>query len=326
MNQTSMKSQVGRSQSLAELVVERQEASFSATFPTSTLIKIFVLAGLLALMNHTQFLVLWRKWLDDPNWSHGFIIPLFSAYLLFIRRRELMSVPRKTNYVGLVLLVLAGLAQVAAYLIRTDWACQIAMLMMALGLVLYLAGWQMFKLVWLPILFLAFAMPIPGLLYERVSLPLQNLAATASAGLLKTGGVVIESAGSAMQMLTRGGNTQRLSVEEACSGVRLLMAFEALAVALAYLGDKPLWQRVTLVLLGIPVAIGCNILRVVITSLAFYVDKPEFGKDFMHEFTGMLMLIPAFCMLWLIGWILNGFSRVDEGDAEEEKGGGEVAG
>ena len=79
----------------------------------------------------------------------------------------------------------------------------------------------------------------------------------------------------------------------------------ALSVAMAYLTDRPIWQRVVLVGMGVPVAVFANVLRVGITTVMFYLDKPELGQDFMHEFTGLLMLIPAALALWLIAWLME---------------------
>ena len=248
---------------------------------------------------------MWNIWRDNPNWSHGFIIPLFSIYLFYARRRELLATKRTANIWGLALLIVSGLAQVFTYLINNPWSGQVTMLGVLLGLVLYLGGWEIFKLTWLPILFLVFAMPIPGSKYSQLALPLQNIAAKFSAMLISAMGVSIEVRQSSLILQTISGHMERLSVEEACSGVRLLMAFVALSVAMAYLADRPLWQRVVMVAMGIPIAVFCNILRVTITCMCFYYDHGEFGRDFMHEFTGMIMLIPAFGMLWLLGKLLS---------------------
>ncbi len=99
--------------------------------------------------------------------------------------------------------------------------------------------------------------------------------------------------------------------------MRLLMAFLALSVAMAYMAERPVWQRVVLVLMGIPVAIASNVLRVTFTCLMFVIDKRQFGEDAMHEFTGMLTLIPAALMLWGIAKIMDAlFIESDEdGDA-----------
>jgi exosortase/archaeosortase family protein len=110
-----------------------------------------------------------------------------------------------------------------------------------------------------------------------------------------------------------------LSVEEACAGVRLLMAFVALSVAMAYMTARPVWQRVVLVLMGIPVAIAANVLRVAGTCAFFVWGYDEFGKDLMHDFAGLLTLIPAAVMLWLLAKLMDAmFVEVDDEDDDAE--------
>jgi exosortase len=284
--------------SLAEMVAETPALSFSESFPPETCARIVLLAGLLIWLNFWQFRIMVRTWMDNGNWSHGFLIPLFSIYFLYSRRDELFMAKRRTCFWGLPLMVMGILIVVVGlYIYETVWKgftiCHIGMIPTVMGLVLYLAGPKVLRVVWLPILFLIFAMPLPSTTYSQIALPLQNLAAAASAAILKLCGVDITVKQSALKLISVSGVTRDLTVAEACSGVRMLVAFMALGVAMAYLDDKPIWQRVLLVVMGVPIAVACNVLRVVITSTAYVQDHPEFGTKFMHSFTGMLMLIPA---------------------------------
>jgi exosortase len=292
--------------SLAEMVSEVSTPTFRQSFPWSTRAKVLVLVALFAWLNLWQFEILLTVWLDDSNWSHGFLIPLFSLYFLYSRREELFALPRRVCLLGLPVLLL-GVLQIllGVYPIRNYWVSQLGMIPLLLGLVLYLAGWRLTRLTWLPICFLAFAMPIPGRLYGMIALPLQNLAASTSQAVLSLCGVDITVRSSALTLVSIGGVTRQLTVAEACSGMRMLVAFMALGVAMAYLDDRPIWQRLILVILAVPIAVLCNVIRVVITSTMFYRDRPELGQDFMHSFTGMLMLPPALLMLWLLGKLLR---------------------
>jgi exosortase len=190
-------------------------------------------------------------------------------------------------------------------------------LLVLFGLVLYLAGPAIIRITWLPMLYLIFAVPVPEMMYSRVAFPLQNLAAMGSMLMLKALGVDITNDASALHLISRTGVGRDLTVAEACSGMHLLMAFLALGVAMAYLDYKPIWQRLIVVAAGIPIAIFCNVLRVAITAWMYYIDKPEMGQDFMHHFTGVLMLIPALAMLWFLAWILK-LTLVEVDDEEPE--------
>ncbi len=296
--------------SLTEMVAAPPAVSFTQSFTQATLIKIGVLAGLLALLNYRYGIWLVKKWLSDADWTHGFVIPLFSIYLLYARREDLFSARRRSCLWGLPILLLFLAGEILGfYPIRNYWFGQICMIGVLFALVLYLAGTSTIRVTWLPVLFLIFAIPISPMLYTRISLPLQNLSAKGAVLILRLLQVRISSSASALTLTSKLGVERDLTVAEACSGMRLLMAFLALGVAMAYLEYKPIWQRVVLVLAAIPIAIFCNVLRVAITSYMFYLDKPEFGQKFMHHFTGMLMLVPAFAMLWLLAWILRWIHR-----------------
>jgi exosortase len=315
--------------SLAEMVVETAAPTFRQSFPLETCARIAVLAGVLVWMNFWQLRIMVRTWMDDGNWSHGFLIPLFSIYFLYSRRDELFSAPRRVCMWGLGLMLfgifwgLAGVYFKQAY--RSGmfvWFSHVGIIPTIMGLVLYLAGPKVLRVVWLPIAFLIFAMPLPPDKYAEFALPLQNLAAAASAAILSLCGVDIVQKASELTLKSVSGIQRDLTVAEACSGVRMLVAFMALGVAMAYLDDKPIWQRVTLVLMGVPIAVASNVMRVIITSTAYVMDQPEFGKDFMHSFTGMLMLIPALAMLWGLGWILQHLFVADDQDDKDDDGEG----
>ena len=288
--------------------------TFIESFPPVVWLKVAILAGILIAINYRQFPRLLWGWIDDDNWSHGFLIPLFSLYLLYARRAELMLAKRRACLWGLAALIVAGILEILAYNDGNSWACQVGMLMMAFGLVFYLSGPEIVRLTWLPIFYLVFALPFPSIYYTRMALPLQNLAAGASASLLQLFNVDITVEKSSLWIVSLTGVAHEpLLIAEACSGMRLLMAFVALGVAMAYLTDRPLWQRTVLVAMAVPIALLCNILRVVITCIMYVIDKPQLGQEFMHDFTGLLMLAPAMLMLWGIGWLLrNLFVEVDE--------------
>ncbi len=290
---------------LADRIADPLALATRQPFTVWTGAKIAILAALIVWMDRQQFPLMFKTWRTDPNWSHGFLIPLFSIYLIYTRWGEIMAAPRKVSLVGLVAVILVGALHIYPYKIQSPWAGQVTMAFLATALVLYLAGWHVLKYLWLPILFLLFAMPVSQSIYNSVALQLQNLAATWSTVALQLFGVSVDVSGSTLWVTTVTGDVVPLRVEEACSGVRLLMAFVALSVAMAYMADRPIWQRVVLVGMGIPVAIACNVLRVVITCTMFIIDKEEFGKDFMHTFTGMVMLIPAVAMLWLAGLVMQ---------------------
>ena len=291
--------------SLAGMVQPDRAVGFAESIGRDALIKIGILCVLMVLLQLRQIHWLVRKW-SDPDWTHGFIIPLFSLYLLCVRREDLFAARRKVFLPGLAVMLLCLVGEILGiFPVRNFWISQMCMIGVIFGLVWYLCGSGIIRVTWLPILFLIFAIPIPDIIYSQVSVPLQNTAARGAVMILKVLGVEISSTASALDIISRSGVSHDLTVAEACSGMRLLMAFCALGVAMAYLDYKPIWQRLILVLSAIPIAVFCNVIRVAITCWMYHIDKPEFGQKFMHTFTGVLMLIPAFGMLWVLAWILR---------------------
>jgi exosortase len=300
--------------SLAEMVAVLPRPSFAQSFPPATLLKIATLAVLVCAVNYWQFPVLVGIWLSDPNWTHGFLIPLFSAYLIYSRRDELLAAKRRTCLLGLPVMLLALVFIILGFHpIGTYWISHVNMTLLLFGLVLYLAGPEVIRVTWLPIFYLALAMPIPDLLYSRVAVPLQELAAQGATILLQLFGVEMDATASSLQIRGLSGHEYGLTVAEACSGMRSLMAYVALGVAWAYLEYRPLWHRVILVAATVPIAVFINVVRVTITCTMYVVDRPELGEDFMHSVVGMMMLVPAMLLFWLLNWLLSSlFVEEDE--------------
>ena len=273
--------------------------------------KMLLLAGAFLLLNHEYLRKLVRVWYVEPDWSHGFIIPLFCLYFLASNYQKLLKVRVKPAYSGL-LLVLLGLAlQTVAFWLRNNYGVYLGMIGLLFGMVLWLGGWQVIKVVWVPILFLIFAVNVPEMIYRNVAYAFQQFAAQASVLVLQLLGVQADMAGELGQaetvitMWDASGSMRQLNVEEACSGMRLLMAFGALATAISYLSDRPAWERIVLIVSAVPVAILCNLLRVVITGVLYYLGYPEYAQGLFHTFTGLLMLIPAGLMYLGLAKLMN---------------------
>jgi exosortase len=306
---------------LTDLVADEKAASLHPGLGTDVWVKMFVLGALFLAVNFEQIGILLQRW-REPNWSHGYLIPLFSLYLLYCRWNQICRTPRKSSLSGLGILLLSLVAMILCiHPIGNVWFVQLTMIPMLFGLVLYQVGWKMMKLVWLPVVYLVLAIPVNDRVYTFISLPLQNIAADASAAFLSAIGVTLKHTASQLTILSNGGNWYPVTVAEACSGVRSLMAFIALGVALAYLADRPVWQRVVLLAMIIPVVVLTNMVRVTITCYMYVIDRPELGQKFMHTFLGMLMLIPAGLVLWGLAKLMDALfveEDIDETDSSEQ--------
>jgi exosortase len=137
--------------------------------------------------------------------------------------------------------------------------------------------------------------------YSAIAWPLQRLAAMAAVGALRLTGVDADQEGARINIA----GTTSLNVAEACAGMRSLMTFISLGAAVAFLSNRPLWQRIVMVLSAIPIAIFCNVMRVTGQGLLHYYVSPQLSADFAHEFVGLVMLVPAFFLILLVGWVMD---------------------
>lgn len=237
--------------------------------------------------------------------SHGLLIPAFSLYFLYQDRGRLEKLIGKPSYFGLVVLIGGVFGYLFFFYVGMLYPRQIMMLVVMVGIVLLLGGWRVLMRVWLPIAFLLFAIPMPQGIYTSVSKPLRELASLVAAMILDAiPGISAESAGVLIHG-THLGVVFDLNVAEACSGMRLLQAFLALGVAMAYLEYRPIIHRLVLLCSTIPIAIFCNMLRVLVTGLIHIYIGKEYATGMLHTLLGMGMLIVAFGLYGLLAWVMN---------------------
>lgn len=242
------------------------------------------------------------------DWSHALIIPVISAYFIHQRRSELAAITPRVFLPGLALL-LAGLLSFGFWVYpgRNDMLQGYSMIAALMGLALFLRGPASMRILAFPILYLALAVKVADRLWEQLAWSLQLLAAKCAAMTLSLMGVQASVAGSTIFLsFSKSGLwvTEKLNVAEACSGLRSLMAFIALAAAMAFLAKRPWWHRLTIALLAVPVALVVNVARVTVLGLLYLWDPKLVEGDF-HKFIGLLMLLPAAGLFWLIGFVLD---------------------
>lgn len=248
------------------------------------------------------------RWIHDGNWSHGWLVPVFSLYFLACRSDQLFRARPRPSYLGAAVLLLS----LTAYFLGAWWLSMTYPQVLSLvgsifGLTLLLGGWGVIRVAWFPILFLVLAIPLPQGMYVSLTLPLRELASWAAAGVmpLMVPGLWTEAQAVVIDWVMPGGRSGQLNVEQACSGMRLLMAFVALGVAMAYLGDRPRWHRIVMVLSCIPIAVLCNAIRVTSTGLMYVHGHEELASGTPHQLLGILMLAIALGLYALIGYVLS---------------------
>ena len=249
----------------------------------------FLLVAVVAALYGPILYKLVNQWYNDADYSHGFLVPLLSAYLIWRKRDTLAKVPRRPSFWGMFV-VLGSLGVLFLGSLGAElFLSRVSLIGVICGLIVYFAGWAMLWALAFPIAFLLFAIPIPVLIYNEIVFPLQFIAssfATRTLEILNLFPIMREG-----NVLIMPG--MRLEVVEACSGIRSLMSLLALAAGYGYLTERSVAVRWFMFLAMIPLAIISNGTRVMITALMTNYIGPKAAEGFMHEFSGWVIFVVA---------------------------------
>ena len=232
------------------------------------------------------------QWWDDPNYSHGFLIPLVSGFFVWKARKKLGTLPTQNSNWGLLVLVVGLGLYVVGTAAMEYFSVRFSMVVVVIGLVLYFGGKKFLKTLWFPLVFLAFMIPIPYVIYYSVTFPMQLFSSKLACGFLQLSGLSVMRQGNVIHL-----PNYSLEVIEACSGLRSLMTLSALGAAVAYMTQKSLVGGVIVFFSSIPIAIGANVFRLVITALGAFLISPKFAEGFLHEASGLVVFLSGlFCL------------------------------
>jgi len=243
--------------------------------------------------------VLAGRWGTDPQYSHGFIVPLVAVGLIWQRRGMLRSVRFSGAWSGVALIGLSVVMRLAAARFYFEWFDWLSLVPAVAGLCLLAGGWPAWRCAWPGILFLTFMLPLPYRLETLLSGPLQSVATLASTFSLQTLGFPAVSEGNVIVI-----DESRVGVAEACSGLRMLVVFFATATAVAVVSRRPLWERLLLVGSAVPIAVICNVVRITVTGMLYETSGPQLARLVYHDLAGWLMMLMAVGLLRLELWLL----------------------
>lgn len=289
------------SQSRANIPEMNHEGLLAGSAPSWARVALTVplLALLLALLYWKILRALGVQWWEDPNYSHGFLVPIFCAYLIWRQRGKLAQITPTGTMAGALVLV-AGLGcLLVGDLGAENFLMRGSLILVLTGLVLFHLGVPTFRTIWFPLAYLIFMVPLPGVVFYAITFPLQQLAAQQAAATLEFLGVPVLLDGNVIQL-----SQITLGVTEACSGIRSLISLLAGAVAWAYLILPWGWSTAIFVVATVPITIIANAGRVVATGLIGQWFGVEYASGFFHEFAGWVIYVFAFtCLIALQGLI-----------------------
>jgi exosortase len=259
------------------------------------------LAPLVLYVYGPTFTSLIRQWFNDPNFGHGSLVPLFSAFVIWKRRHHLARIPPKPSWAGLAVVFFSLVMLVVGVLGAELFLARSSFIFLLAGLVILFCGWEYFRAVLFPWGCLFLMVPIPTIVFSQITFPLQLLASKLAGFALAWLGVPALRDGNIIVL-----PSMALEVAEACSGIRSLMSLITLAVIYGYCTESRLLLRGLLVIAAIPIAVAANGSRIVGTGLLVHYGNEQLAEGFFHLFSGWLVFLMSLVMLWTFDRALRG--------------------
>jgi exosortase len=313
--------------------------SVASSIPVKNIWRVFAIASAIVLAYATVFSKLGHDWWTDENYSHGVLVPFVIGYILWSQRhRFAREAQRPALVVGLAVVTFglvalwAGTAGAELYLQRTS------LIFLFAGTVIYFWGFKLLRLMVVPLFLLWLAIPIPAIIFNKVAFPLQLFASRCAVSAMQLFDIPVLRQGNVIELMPLGAReTKKLEVVEACSGIRSLMTLVTLAVVYAYFthprNNDPgngnssggmfaklkkfrFWRSALILFSAVPIAISTNALRVSGTGVLARYYGTKVADGFFHTFSGWVIYVVAFLMLFGVGWLLD---RVKTKNEPEEK-------
>jgi exosortase len=239
-------------------------------------------------------------WSNDPNFSHGFLIPFISLFLVWQRSQELEQLPAAPCNPG-ILVIITGLFFLMVGNLAAEYFIQrISFIVVLCGIILFLFGRQHLKLLSFPLIYLIFMIPLPSILMLKITFPMQMLAAKAATYSLQLLDITVFREGTVVHLAENS-----LEVERACSGIRSLISLLALGAVLAYFVNRLNWQRAVVVFSCIPIAILINAFRVSMTGILANYYGIEAAEGFLHGFSGAVLYFAGLLLVAVVAVFLS---------------------
>ena len=237
-----------------------------------------------------------RAWIRLPDYQHGFVVPLFAAFLLWVRQDMVNPWPKRGSWWAVPFFVVWPLIRFMNVWLHYDRDVD-SIFPFLFGLTLFLGGWRALRWAWPSIIFLVFMVPLPASVSIMLSRPLQRIATIASAYSLQTLGISAIVPGDQGNVIQLPSPCPPLGVDRACSGLSMLTLFFAICIGAAFLLRIRLWEKIVIVISAVPIAVLSNVGRITGTGVLDVFINPTIGQGF-HDYAGWLMMIFAMLMIW----------------------------
>jgi exosortase len=279
---------------------EKSVTAVLSRVPKSAWVPFILVVGLLVALYARVGIKLVIDWYNIADYSHGFLVPLFSLFLLWDKRKQIAETPVRQSWGGLPLVVL-GLIVLILGIYGVDlFTSRLSFVILLSGLIWTFFGGAMLRQLQFPIFVLLLAIPFPAIIFNQITFPLQLLASRLASMILPVLGVPVLQEGNVIEL-----PVMKLEVAEACSGIRSLMSLFTLAVFYGYFLEKTTTRRIILALASIPIAVAANVARIVGTGLCVQYWDPNKALGFFHEFSGWVMFLVSLACLYLVHHLMQ---------------------
>lgn len=239
-----------------------------------------------------------NQWSTDEDMGHGFFVPALAAYIAWQKKDEILGARYESNLLGLVLMAFAAALSIAGTLGAELFTQRIAFVFSVIGAVLYWGSWPLIRTLAFPLLLLFFMIPIPAIVYNRITFPLQLIASQVAETALSFIGIPVVRDGNVLEL-----PSQKLSVVEACSGIRSLLSLSFLSLIYGFFFENRTWVRWVLFISTVPIAITANASRVTLTGILSEINV-EYSRGVYHSLSGWVVFVVAMVILVLFHQVL----------------------
>jgi exosortase len=282
-------------------------AHHAASAANTALVALAALTAALVWSYWTSLTAMAGKWANDPQYSHGWLVPVFSGAYLWYRRDRLALSSIGPNAWGLALLAAALGMRLAATQYYVEWFDGLSLVAAVGGVVLLAAGFRTLKWALPGVLFLAFMVPLPYTIESAMKQPLRELGTVVSTYAIQTLGITAFAEGNVIVV-----DEARIGVAEACSGLRMLVIFFALSTGVAIVSERSWWERLLIVASAVPIALIANVTRITTTAILHVLAGAEIADKVFHGLAGWLMMPLGLALLGAELWLITRLFIVEQ--------------
>jgi len=260
----------------------------------------WILLVLIGWLYHSVLYRLVVQWIQDDNFTYCFVVPVFSLFVLWQERQKLKNIESAPSWTGNLLIGLAMLMLTLGEWGVERFTSQLSFLFLLAGLVIVFRGWPLFRAILFPWAFLILMVPLPNLILQRITFPMQMLASKVSTFMLETVHVPVLREGNIIKLAARP-----LYVAKACSGINSLLSLLTLSIIYGYLMEDRRWVRTVLACAAVPIALADNSFRIFVTALLVQYWNPDKAEGAFHEVQGLLTFIGSLALLFGLHSLIN---------------------